>query len=152
MKINRILIRNFLILLTLLTLVPLGYWFFISNQVNESKEKNNVKESENLPENPISVETGTETFKLENINIKDGDVFSVPEKISFSIVPKVDITLVALENSSGKLLYDNSFQGSDVATEIYPQSKVSEGETGFLTIKGIKDNQVVIINKIEVSF
>lgn len=115
------------------------------NEGNDNNEKN--KETESAPLSEEKVE-----YSITNLNKKDGDVFSVPDDVSFTITPAVDKSKITLTSAEGVVLYTSETNSSDAKFTVHPEKKVTEGTQGELLVEGYVGSNVVIYQKIKVVF
>lgn len=94
----------------------------------------------------------TTAYKIENLNKKDGDLFAIPDEVTFNINPVVDKTKVTLTYSKGVVLYFEEKAGTSGNYTIYPEGRLSEGSKGTLKIEGFKDGKVVVTEEVGVIF
>jgi hypothetical protein len=94
----------------------------------------------------------TVIYIINNLNKKDGSIFSIPDIISFNISPNVEQSKVILTDENGIILYSKTATGSSVNLTVYMEGRVSEGSNGKLRIEGIVSGKSVITKEVGVVF
>lgn len=116
-----------------------------------SKTQNTPQESEKAPPN-IQKDENTINYTITNINKKDGDVFSIPDEVTFSITPEVEATKISIKNSEGKIVYSDERWLSQGKFMVYLGPVVTEGEFGTILLEGIKGGKVVATKEVRIVF
>lgn len=133
----------------------------ISTGIFFSKKANNSfsNSTTTLPlRDSTTISTTTTTTKQElnylinNLNKKEGDVFSIPDLISFNISPSVERVKLTITDISGSVLYFETITGSTVNKTVYLDAKISEGSKGKIKIEGIIAEKTVISRELGVVF
>lgn len=92
------------------------------------------------------------TYEITKLNKKDGDIFSVPDEVLFTITPAVDKSKITLKSAEGAVLYTGEVAGSVAKFTVYPEKKITEGAKGELLIQGYIGSNVVVYQKVRVIF
>lgn len=126
----------------------------VEQQKSDKEKINNQNESkvQNEDEKESIIENSKLDYKITNLNKKDGDIFSIPDEVTFTITPTVNKSKITLTSADGVLLYNGETAESEAKFTIYPQKKVMEGSQGTLLIEGFLGSEVVISQKVKVVF
>lgn len=100
----------------------------------------------------VKTENKVIDYQVTDLNKKDGDIFSIPDNVTFTISPSADKSKVTLTKDDGAVLYTGEGSGNEASFTIYPSGKLSEGTQGTLTIEGFKGSEMVVSKKIKVIF
>jgi len=123
-----------------------------SPDYNKKEEQNNISNNKEQENKNQSIETKKIEYKILNLNKKDGDIFSVPDEVIFSISPSVDKSKITLTDDEGIVLYTEEKNSSEAKFIVYPNKKIKEGTSGTLLIEGYVGDDVVVYKKIKIVF
>lgn len=147
--------QDIIITLLIFVLIALGIYFFLGKEKSGSEiipttpkvEKDEPKNGEEKK----TEEVNPTNYSL-TVNKKDGDIFSIPEKITYTITPNVEKSKITLLNTDGSLLYVKEINGPTAEVDIYPRGKFKENSEGTIIIEGFEKEKSVFNKKIKVLF
>jgi len=120
--------------------------------VGEKSDTQESQEDKNEDAQTDSAEDKEISYKITNLNKKDGDIFSIPDEVTFSISPSVDKSKLTLTAADGTVLYSGEGSGEEAKFTVYPAKKVTEGAQGELLIEGYVGSKAVVYQKVKVAF
>jgi hypothetical protein len=124
----------------------------VTEETAQSNNSSGKKDSDKNDDNNQDQDEKNVGYEITEFNKKDGDVFSVPDEITFNIAPAVKKTKITLKDSKGVVLYFEEKAISKGGFIIYPQGRLTEGSSGTLIIEGYDNNEVVIKKEVKVIF
>lgn len=131
--------------------------FFIGYQIMSEKsppinirENNEDSQSSDLPDN--ASDSININYAITGINKEKGDIFSVPDNITYTISPEVEKSRVTLLYFNERILFKKDIAASTGDVTIFPDGKLQENSKGTLLIEGFVNDEIVVSEKIEVIF
>lgn len=117
----------------------------------ESKTRDD-KNTKGTETQSIPSEKPKSNYLITKLNKKDGDIFSIPDEVTFTVSPTVDKSRLTLTGADGAVLYTEETTSGEAKFTVYPEKKVADGSQGTLLIEGVVGADVVVFQKIKVVF
>jgi len=124
-------------------------------QPQEQKKESNTRDnnSTQAPETKVPpIENTKVNYLISGLNKKDGDIFSIPDEVTFTISPNVDKSKITLTSADGVILFTGETDKGEAKFTVYPQKKVMEGSQGTLLVEGFVGGNIVVTQKVKVVF
>lgn len=140
------------------TVLLIGLGTYYGHKTNKDFFNKNINTTTTRQEDDIitTVTTATtkqvEIYTISGLNKKEGDVFSLPDTVSFSISPTVEQSRITLLTQNGSILYSKTVTGTVVDETVYMEGRTQEGSEGILKLEGLISDKVVVNKEVKVVF
>lgn len=122
----------YIIAATTVVLAGGGYFGYeaVKFNKNENVEIKTEAPTENVTETEESTPTTSQevkTYAIENINKKDGDVFAMPDTLTYTVSPQGATSRVKMLTTDGTVLFTGTSKATTPTFQIYPAGRYREG-------------------------